>query len=247
MLLCPGGKMVKKIDKIEVQLLVPHIRKKHHTDFKKNVLEPLAAAGVKVNNEQTQLQLWEMIYDVQRMRMFASNWEELPEKKEMKVWEKRITKMQNLIRDERSKLRHQFVQLNNELEVTGYNIRQAIKEKEKKRMASFVYPEGVVILAKSLIVFWNTWTKKKHHISGYGYNLENEPDRKRFTVSVDPGEAFLQRVLKCYFDKPYTCYQIKSLVELAKKVKGFPEKITKADHTWWENDPLWSKPLNKNK
>lgn len=73
--------MVKKIDKIEIELLVPHIRKKHHKDFKKNVLEPLHHAGVVVNNGQTQLQLWEMIYDVQRMRMFASNWEELPEKK----------------------------------------------------------------------------------------------------------------------------------------------------------------------
>ena len=151
--------------------------------------------------------------------------------------------MQDLIRDERSKLRHQFVQLNNELEVTGYNVRQAIKEKQKKRKKSSVYPEGVITLTKSLMVFWNTWTKKSHHITGYGYNLENEPDRKRFTVSVDPGEAFLQRVLKSYFNKPYTCYQIKSLVELAKKVEGFPEKMTEADYTWWENDPLWNKPL----
>ena len=233
--------------KIEVDLLVPHIGKEHHKDFKKNVLEPLAYADVVVNNDQTQLQLWEWIYNTQRMRMFASNWEELPDQKTMKVWEQRITKMQEQIQAERSKLRHQFVQLNNELEVTRYNVRQAIREKQKKRMASPVYPEGVVILAKSLIVFWNTWTKKKHHITGYGYNLENEPDRKKFTVSVDPGETFLQRVLQCYFGKTYTCYQIKSLVELAKKVKGFPKKITKADHTWWDNDPLWNKPLNKKK
>ena len=240
MLLRPGRKMVKKV---KVELLVPHIGKKHRKDFEKNVLEPLAYADVVVNNGETQLQLWEMIYNVQRLRMYASGWEELPDQKKMKKWEKRITKMQDLIRDERSKLRHQFVQLNNELEVTGYNVRQAIKEKQKKRKKSSVYPEGVITLTKSLMVFWNTWTKKSHHITGYGYNLENEPDRKRFTVSVDPGEAFLQRVLKSYFNKPYTCYQIKSLVELAKKVEGFPEKMTEADYTWWENDPLWNKPL----
>ena len=226
---------------------VPHIGKEYRKDFTKNVLDPLSVAGVNVSDANTQMRLWEWIYNVQRMRMFASNWKELPEEKKMKVWEKRLTKMQQLIRAERSSVRHQLVQLNNELTTSAYNLRQAIREKKNKRKKSHVYPEGVIILTASLITFWNTWTKKKYHISGYGYNLENDPDRKQFQLSVDPGEYFIQRVLQHYFGKPYTCYQIKSLVELAKKIEGFPTKITEADHVWWENDPVWSKPLKNKK
>ena len=244
MLLRPGGKMVKHI---EVDLLVPHIGKEHHKDFKKNVLEPLATAGVRVSSAETQLQLWEWIYNTQRMRMFASNWEELPQEKKMKQWLNRLEKMQQQISEERSKLRDQLTQLNNEITTTAYNVRQAIKEKKTKRSVSHVYPEGVVILTKSLMVFWNGWTKKKYNVTGYGYNLENEPEKKNFVMQNDPGEYFIQRVLRTYFGKVYSCYQIKTLVELARKVKGFPSKITKADHTWWENDPLWNKPLKKKK
>ena len=79
----------------------------------------------------------------------------------------------------------------------------SIKEKKTKRSVSHVYPEGVVILTKSLMVFWNGWTKKKYNVTGYGYNLENEPEKKNFVMQNDPGEYFIQRVLRTYFGKVY--------------------------------------------
>ena len=228
--------------KSELDILLPYITPKDRKQFQFSILAPLAAAGVSVADEDAQLKLWERTYGMQRLKLEATGYKELPTVKHLEWWEARVTKLMEQIKEEKSVLSDYLIQLNNELETVGYSIRRVIKNKKDHRSISHKYPKGVVSITHSLIQYWNDWTKKKYHITGYGYNLEDEPERKKFNIKTDPGECFLQRALATYFDRKYTCYQIKTLVELTKDIKGIPSKMLRKDYVWWHNDPMWANP-----
>tara|TARA_R100000149_G_C5869335_1_gene133517 strand:- start:903 stop:1628 length:726 start_codon:yes stop_codon:yes gene_type:complete len=230
----------------EFDIVLPYITKKHRAKFQKVVLTPLKRAGVNVINEKIQLQLWEQVYGIQRLKLLATGYKELPTDKKLKAWEEKLNELDKSIKAERSVLADHLVQLKNEITATAYQVRQLRSLRAEKRSGSSVYPKGIVSIAHSLMQFWHGHTNKR--ITGYGYKLEETPERKRFNVKDNPGEYFLQAALREYFDHTYDCYQIKTLVAKTKDIETIPKKMTDRDYVWWKNDPLWNDlvPLRTN-
>jgi len=233
--------------KSEFDIVLPYLTEKDRKPFQKCVLNPMKQVGVKVKDDQVQLRMWEQVYGIQKLKLIATGYQELPTVKHLKTWHQRLSNMRKFIKKERSVVSETLIALDSELETVEYQIRRLVEAKNVKRSGSHTYPKGIVSITHSLIQYWNDFTNKEHNITGYGYNLELEPERKNFNIKTDPGEYFLQNVLKTYFNHTYDCYQIKSLVEKAKTVEGIPSKMRKKDYTWWENDPLWKKKDNPKK
>ena len=251
MLFSPVGKMVKKKNKtlikketksyehftIHLPYLGPAVRK----NFSRYVMAPLKHAGVKISDPDKQLELWETVYGIQRVKMITTAYQELPSAKKLKKWYDAVDALHEMIQQERSTLSDHLVHLRDELSNTRYQLGKLRKRREAKRSGSSKYSPGIVSITASLIRYWNDWTTKKHHITGHGYKDEEFPETKKFKVKTDPGEYFLQNVLRVYFNHEFDNSQIKTLVKKAKKNKGIPSKITGIDYDWKKDDPLWKK------
>ena len=231
-----------KTKSTKFDIALPYLGTKERKQFAENVLSPLRAAGVEITAANVQLKAWESIYAVMRLKMSVTGYRELPPLKKLQNYHNKLDKLLKEITAEKSLLHDYFINIQNELILLTYNLRQLIQVKKEKPTVNHRYPKGIQQIAKSLVVYWNDHTKGKYKITGHGYLDDEIPGQKKFDMKRNPGEYYLQQSLKNFFGYPYSNAQIKTLVGLIKKLpNNHARSMTQADYDWWENDPIWSK------
>ena len=218
------------------EVAIPYIDAKRRKAFAKCVLKPLEQVGVKVGDPEVQLRMWEENFFVLRLKMSLTHWKETPSEKKLEQYRKKMMDLQKMIRNDKTRLNEDFEHLLSELELSTYTVRKLIQGKKEKRQKDYVYPPGVLEVAKTLQDYWNKWTKGKHQITGHGYkdDLIGKKDRNHYyDIKVNPGEYFLQMCFEDYFEKKYNTVQIRTLLSKIRNVKSLPGSMTRADYIWY--------------
>ena len=136
--------------KSEFDIVLPYLTEKDRKPFQKCVLNPMEQVGVKVKDDQVQLRMWEQVYGIQKLKLIATGYQELPTVKHLKTWHQRISNMRKCIKKERSDVREQLIALNRELETVEYQIRRESEGTDVKEHGTQTYPKASVTLTTSL-------------------------------------------------------------------------------------------------
>ena len=181
--------------------------------FKYCVQEPLSEEGIKMASTDTQIHLWNSSFYFLSLNMEETGFKKIPSETKLKALRKRIQKLSNDLQ-EKNKLAEELAPLIGELMNASHKLSRLIYSKKDKRQSDHIYPPGVIFTTRTLVKYWNDWTKNKKKISGFGWKGDIPEVGSSIEIDVrhNPSGAFIQRTLKTYFKKNYKNQQITTLL-----------------------------------
>ena len=224
----------------------------HMETFEKTLLEPLAVMGIELSGfgKQSANSTWTVfvhsfyeLYDIHK-------YEQYPEAKKLDQFDKKIESLWKVVAEENRPDLEVMQELEKALLKAQDGIRKMKRHREENPKSDTVYPPGVVMLCRHLILYWDDWMRSfavKHKpgasVKSYSYEIDNQMTfelQKHLLEGVDvnnnPGGAFIQRAFFNYWGIEFTTAQMKTLILKAWEGKATGDELKSKPHipldTW---------------